>query len=171
MEKIMICIFAMLALIMLKIIIDMVSTEKAINKAKNNFYYEYDPKPLMTKSEITFYKRIKTLEPAGIHIIPQINLATVLRKKGKYTYQNELFRNIDFGVFDASYNPIFLIELNDKSHEQKNRIERDKKVKAICNSAGIELIMIDSNDPDIEIIKSRLTETNKGIFIPGNEKR
>jgi hypothetical protein len=131
-----------------------------MSKAKHHFNYEYETKPIMTKSEINFFQTLKTLESNGLHVFPQINLASIINKKGKYTYQNELFRNIDFGIFDESYNPKFLIELNDKSHERKDRKERDEKVKAICNNAGIDLITINTNNPDIEIIKSYITKNS-----------
>jgi hypothetical protein len=164
MKTVIICILAMIAVIILKIIIDTVSTSKTIAKAKNNFGYEYDAKPLMTQSELSFYNQLKTLESNKIHILPQITLANIVHKKGKYTHQTELFRNIDFGIFNESYRPELLIELNDKSHEQKSRKERNEKVKLICNSAGIDLIIIDTNNPDIEIVKSYIKKKHAGIL-------
>ncbi|MDR1042495.1 MAG: DUF2726 domain-containing protein [Clostridiales Family XIII bacterium] len=162
-EIVIICILAIMALIILKVIIDTASANKAMSKA-NSFGYDYETKPLMTQSEISFYNKLKTLESDKIHIFPQVNLAAILNKKGKYTYQTELFRNIDFGIFDESYNPEFLIELNDKSHERKDRQNRDEKVKTICIRAGIDLIIINTNNPDIEIVKSYIKKKHAGIL-------
>lgn len=36
-------------------------------------------------------------------IIPQVNLATIINKKNK-VFCTELFRNIDFGIFDNKFN-------------------------------------------------------------------
>jgi len=41
-----------------------------------------------------------------------------------------------------------LIELNDKSHQNKQRIKRDKKVKNICNKAKIPLICFYTDYPN-----------------------
>ena len=58
----------------------------------------------------------------------------------KQTYVNELFRIIDFGVFDKEDNIILLIEINDSSHRLYHRRKRDEKVKEICAEAEIPLL-------------------------------
>ena len=59
-------------------------------------------------------------------VLPQVNLASVIDKKGDSNFRNELFRNIDFGVFNKDFKPLVLIEINDNTHFRKDRIERDK---------------------------------------------
>ena len=71
---------------------------------------------------------------------PQINLASIINKESNSRYQNELFRNIDFGIFDKNYKLIVLIEINDRSHLDPKRRERDDKVHRICKNANIPLI-------------------------------
>lgn len=42
--------------------------------------------------------------------------------------------------FNNKYEPILLIEINDKTHNEKARIARDYKVKDICQAANLPLI-------------------------------
>ncbi len=101
----------------------------------------YEPKRLITPTEQKYFFAIrKTLSPTKYALYPQINLATIIEKVGDHTYQNELFRNIDFVVFDTNYMPVLLIEINDKTHKTPTRIERDKKIKEICYIARLPII-------------------------------
>ena len=110
-----------------------------LNKDGNVFINDkYQKKELMTNCEKYFYNVIKKLNNKYI-IIPQVNLATIINKKTK-SYCNELFRNIDFGIFDKKFNILLLIEINDKTHLQSSRIERDKKIKKICKDADVPII-------------------------------
>lgn len=54
-------------------------------------------------------------------------------------YRLELFRVIDFGIFDQECKLCVLVEINDPSHETPER-KRDKKVVEICKEAGIPLV-------------------------------
>lgn len=104
---------------------------------------KYNSKFLMTKNEQYFYNIINKAFSDKYLIMPQVNLASILNKKKQYQneYQNELFRNIDFGIFDKETTaPLLLIEINDKSHNEKKRQYRDVKVKGILQNANIKLI-------------------------------
>ncbi len=115
----------------------------------------------MTYNERIFYNKLIELEDEyNLKIQPQINLATIIKKKNNNYYKrvNELFRNIDFGIFSKNYNDLLLlIELNDKSHNKKERKLRDEKVKDIVKEAGIKLITFYTNFPNKEeYIKNRI---------------
>lgn len=103
---------------------------------------KYESKSLLTKNEMYFFNVIS--ENFKDYLIqPQVNLATIIEKHKDYPtqYQNELFRNIDIGIFDKKTTAcLLLIEINDKSHNQNSRIRRDIKVKEICEDAGLNLI-------------------------------
>lgn len=106
---------------------------------------KYYRKDFLTKTEKEFYNFLIQIESEkNVKIIPQINLGTIIEKrKSKLDkYRNELFKNIDFGIFDNEFNLLFLIEFNDKSHNKPDRKERDNKVKKICKITGIKLIPI-----------------------------
>lgn len=105
-------------------------------KNKNN----YSAKKLLTYTEQKYYEAIKKAVTGDYLLYPQINLATIVERTEQHKYQNELYRNIDFAIFDKSYNPILLIEINDKTHKDKKRTARDIKVKEICQKANLPLI-------------------------------
>lgn len=105
----------------------------------NNSNVHYSIKAFLTPYEFEFYKIIKQLEQQGFIIVPQINLASIINKENS-KYRSELFRNIDFGIFDNNFNLKLLIELNDKSHQNYERRDRDLKVKKILNDCNIKLI-------------------------------
>lgn len=95
---------------------------------------------IMTDCEKAFFTAFSNVLGDTYILQPQINLASIIRKEADAKYQNELFRNIDFGVFDKNYSLKLLIEINDSTHKKPDRVERDKKVRAICEKAGVPLI-------------------------------
>lgn len=103
--------------------------------SKEIIYYK---KKILSDNEIAFFNKFKELNGKYI-IIPQVNLASIIEKHGG-KYHSELFRNIDFGIFDINYNLLLLIELNDKSHTNIKRKDRDLKVKKILSDCQIPLL-------------------------------
>lgn len=95
---------------------------------------------LLTLTEIEYYDLLRMLVAEEYYVFPQINLASVIDKQGGQGGRTELFRNIDFGIFDREYKPLVLVEINDNSHLRPDRAERDKKVAKICKDAKIPLV-------------------------------
>lgn len=101
----------------------------------------YKKKNIMTDYEYKFYLILKELEKYNYKVIPQVNLATIVEKVNNKKYYTELFRNIDFVIFNEDLTDVLLlIEVNDATHNTKKRKSRDVKVKSICNNAGLNLI-------------------------------
>lgn len=109
----------------------------------------YCTKAFLTKNEFDFYLKLKKIEELGYIIVPQVNLASIIDKHSS-KYRTELFRNIDFGIFDTHFNLKLLIELNDSSHNQINRKDRDLKVKKILNDCKIRLLYFYTKYPNEE---------------------
>jgi hypothetical protein len=128
---------------------------------------------LLTQTELEYYEIIRSLISSQFVILPQVNLASVIDKKGGSNFRSELFRNIDFGVFDGDLRPIFLIEINDNTHFRRDRKERDKKVNKICKKAGMPLVTfwvkdgIDVND----MARTLKTAINKGLRSANDRER
>ncbi|MBR3864564.1 MAG: DUF2726 domain-containing protein [Clostridia bacterium] len=124
-------------------------------KKKQASYFVKDS--LLTKTEIKYYNLLCSILGDRFLVLPQINLASVIDKKGGNNFRNELFRNADFGVFDYNYRPIFLVEINDNTHFRKDRLERDKKVNEICEKAGLPILTLWVKDGiDAETIKKQI---------------
>ena len=146
--------------------IDSCEKQPYTHYASENLVNIYRPKDLMTNCEKEFYDKIKDLEEI-YRIIPQINLATIIQRESDKRYQNELYRNIDFAIFSKDYSKLrLLIELNDSSHNKKERIIRDKKINKICYQAGIRLLTFYTNSPNKKeyVIKRILDEIDKNIY-------
>lgn len=156
---------------MLKRIIDFIlwlfgiKDDEDVEKATTDIKYE--KKPIMSDYEIMFYNRMKDLE-TEYNIVPQLVLSSIVDKKSKQKYRSELYRIIDFAIFSKDYSKLLLlIELNDNSHNQRKRKDRDLKVKKICNSAKIKLITFYTKYPNekdyiINRIKKEI-ETNESM--------
>lgn len=100
---------------------------------------------LLSATEIEYYKVLEDLYGDRYIILPQINLASVIEKEDP-GYRTELFRNVDFGVFDGGFRPILLIEINDGTHLRPDRQERDKRVGLIARRAGLPLVTFWTRD-------------------------
>lgn len=133
------------------------TTEPAPEKVR-----EYKVKSsLMTRMEKEYYATIKAILPEEGYILqPQVNLATIINKISDERFQNELYRNIDFCIFDSDFKPLVLIEINDQTHNtEKSRQARDYKVKDICQSANIPLVTFWTQyGINAEYIKKRIDE-------------
>lgn len=105
--------------------------------------YVYEKKSLLlTKNEQGYFDALRAQVPGDYHVFPQINLAAFVEKKDGSRYRNELFRNVDFLVTDGSFAPCIAVEINDRTHTEKDRRERDEKVKSILEEAGIPLVTL-----------------------------
>lgn len=122
----------------------------------------YEIKPFMTTYEKRMYNIFLKLG-SDYKIVPQINLASIIKKKNNDHYYSDLFRNIDFAIFDKEYDKLLLlIEIDDASHDTYKRKQRDQKVNAICLDAGIKILHFHTNYPNEEsyVLKRILNNIN-----------
>lgn len=144
---------------------------------KNRMYYEepkkvtpatYKYKKILTDNEYNFYLKLKELEYSGYIIIPQVNLAAIIEKTDA-KFRTDLFRNIDFGIFDQKLNLKLLIELNDKTHKEAKRKDRDLKVKKILDACNIKLINFYTTYPnEASYVVNRIKNTIENPKTPNN---
>ena len=109
---------------------------------------------------MTAFDAIKISVPENFFVFPQTNLASFIERTDDARYHNELFRNVDFLITDALYQPKIVIEINDQTPLSPERRERDEKVQKICEEAGIPVIKFwTSYGVNQEYIKERIAET------------
>lgn len=118
---------------------DVCKVEAVEDEININFLYERK-QSLLTDTEKRFLKCIQEVLPEGYILHMQSNLATFIQRTDNARYKNELFRNVDFLITDTAYTPMCVIEINDETHHQKSRRERDLRVQKICEEAGIPII-------------------------------
>ncbi len=96
---------------------------------------------LVTEYEKYFYTILEENFGDIYKIQTQVNLASIIKKVDNSKYQNELFRNLDFGIFEKfSLKPLLMIEINDSTHKNVNRYQRDLNVRKILEESNIKLI-------------------------------
>lgn len=140
---------------------DNISDEKEIKNVNNIFPYQ--KKYLLTKNEWYFYKKIKPIcEKYNLHIISKVRLADIvdvksnLNKSEQQIYFNKIQnKHVDFILCNPENLAIVaLIELDDSSHKNQNRIERDEFLNNLCEKVDYKLIRITNmNDFENEIEK------------------
>lgn len=127
--------------------------------------YLYAPRErLISRNENEFFKVILSSVPVDYHVFPQINLASFIERTDNSRYRNELFRNVDFLITDGEYAPKIVVEINDRSHLEHDRRERDEKVAMICEEAGIPIIKLwTSYGVQSDYIQKRISEQLAGL--------
>ncbi len=125
-------------------------------RKKYDAYYSVKPR-YISPCEEEYFEKIKSLISDNFIIFPQIPLSQIVEKHSQSNYKTELFRVIDFCIFDENYYPVLCIEINDATHVGKNRAKRDSKVAEILKSAKIPLLVLWTyEDADLGFIKKSL---------------
>lgn len=137
---------------------------KNIQSTENNCLYI--KKPLLTPNEAIFYNKIKNeIYKRNLHIIAKIRLADLIEPKNKID-KKEYYscfakiksKHIDFGIVDNNMNVKYLIELDDSSHRQNTRKERDIFVNETLENTGYKLIRVYNNTNGVNTIIEQLNK-------------
>lgn len=124
----------------------------------------YQPRQLLTKREMGEYLKLKQYADArGWLICPKVRLFDLIEPKSGYnrsdrqTLINKVWaKHVDFVLVDQSMNVIGVLELDDRSHDRPDRMERDQFVRDALEGAGFILIQTRSITP----------ETLEGFTVP-----
>ncbi|MCR5599786.1 MAG: DUF2726 domain-containing protein [Ruminococcus sp.] len=118
----------------------------------------YNAKTILTDREYAFYKRLKPIaDEYGLSIYTKVRLADLIEPKPKAEnpcwmecFNKIKAKHIDFALADDETSIVALIELDDKSHERQDRIERDEFVNAVLKNTGYTLLRTYGNTDSIE---------------------
>lgn len=104
-----------------------------------------------TPAEASFYRVLKQMMGEHLLIFPKVALKEFLFVTDKQNYQSHYNRidrkHVDFLVCDPNtLQPIFAVELDDSSHKQANRGERDAFVDSALSVANLPLIHIPARE-------------------------
>ena len=127
-----------------------------ITKSKETDKNKYKQKRLMTEPELEVYQWLQRTYEPRYRVLPQIALLSLVDKVNNTSYRNELFRVVDFVIFDGEYRPLCAIELNDASHNRADRKMRDEKVKSILGRAGVGIAFIPLEEAKNEKLMKKL---------------
>lgn len=107
---------------------------------------------LLTQTEVRSYRKI---EPAcnslGLRLMAQVRIADVINVKGsekqngsKRGFWKAFVRisskHVDFVVVDSNFGIVGCIEIDDRSHQKKDRAKRDVFVNRAFKAAGVPLM-------------------------------
>ena len=114
--------------------------------------YQYGPKKFfMTRAEHEFYDVLGQAVSADFRIFAQVHLPTIIEHKiagqnWKAAFKNINGKSVDFVLCDKEHvSPVLAIELDDKTHDRPDRMERDVEVEMMLKQAGVPLLRIENN--------------------------
>ena len=136
--------------------------------------YKYQRKwYLVTPSELSFFHTLLGVVNDFYYVVPQVHLSSLLNHKTwGQSWKGALSRiqrkSVDYVICSRKeLTPVCAIELDDPSHSEPDRIERDKLVESIFQEAGIPLIRIKTQEQNnISLLRGKL----EGIAIPSRIK-
>jgi very-short-patch-repair endonuclease len=126
------------------------SSEK--EEAKKKPLYKYNRKDfLISRPEHEFFNILVEIAGNQYQVFTQVHLPTILDHKvvgqnwkGSFSHING--KSVDFVICEKSYlKPLLAIELDDKSHDRFDRIERDSEVERMLQEAGMPLLRFSNN--------------------------
>ena len=108
--------------------------------------FPYVKRPLLTASELRFFREMEcTVGPEYLIIIkPRLADLFEVNEAGRWgDFCRISQKHVDFVVLDQkTMEPVVALELDDRSHQRKDRIERDKFVNAVFEGCGLPLLRI-----------------------------
>lgn len=129
----------------------------------DNFDYSlgYKQKWMFTYNEKDAFQKLKTVtDELGLYLFAKVRLYDLVEPKPEIekwrTYQYKIqAKHVDFVICDKKLVARAVIELDDASHEEAARKERDVFVDKVLQNCGYKIYHVKSIDP--EAIKNTLT--------------
>lgn len=148
-------------LFILGLLIKLLNNEN-FNNTDNNIKYLIKQNP-MTETEIKFIKELKKVTDINnLIILPQVQLQSIfhtINNKDITSFNKIKSKSIDFAIVDNNYNYKLFIELDDYTHNRKNRIQRDQFINELFKTYNLKLKRIKvQNNYNIEDLKNIIKE-------------
>ncbi len=136
--------------------------------------YQYKQKNFfMSRAEHECYDALTIAVGEKYHIFPQVHLPSIVDNKVVGQNWHGAFRHIsqksvDFVLCDKAYiSPKLAIELDDRTHERRDRKERDVEVERVLKDAELPLLRLENHG---RFNPSELTEKINTILNNGENK-
>lgn len=124
-------------------------------KDYGSYANSYVKTPLLTKREWSEYQILRiAAENNGLLICPKVRLLDLIvpkqdAKNSRGLMSRVMSKHVDFVICDQNMEVVCIIELDDPTHLQQDRIERDQFVDAVLTGAGYKIIHTWSITSDI----------------------
>lgn len=136
-------VWLLVALLVLIIIVGKLRRER---KFKPIHHYPYAAKSLLTNTEYTFFRKLRTAISGSYMICPKVrleDLCYVTDKRNYLRYRGYIrSRHVDFVICDFSCNALLAIELDDASHEDRTAHQIDDFKNKLFKKIGIPLYRV-----------------------------
>lgn len=114
-------------------------------KPRHNYSNAYQKRYLLTKNEWYEYKKLKRYAAElNLQICPKVRLLDLVeprRGEGYMSYLGKIqSKHVDFVLCDQDLRIKAILELDDNSHNQEDRKERDLFVDEVLQSVGYRVI-------------------------------
>lgn len=127
---------------------------------------------LMTKAERNFHFYLRQAVEGRAQIFSMVRVADIVDIKESIKGKKRLERlgkiaqkHFDFVLVDNETKILCAIELNDSSHDQKERIKRDEFLDNVMKAAGIPLIKVKATRKyDVKMLKRHLKHSLPHVF-------
>lgn len=119
---------------------------------------------VLTKAELNFYRVLKEVVGEKYAVLVKVRLADLFSTRGGEGYYSAFnkisAKHIDFLLADPqSFSPVLAIELDDRSHQNQNRKNRDEFVDQIFEKTGLKLLRVKAaNKYDPVDIRDRIAD-------------
>lgn len=104
---------------------------------------------LLTDTEREFLEVLEQIVDGNYRIevqVPLSGIVKVLDSSRHYTNYHDFnqikAKTIDFVLYDKEYKPYLAIELDDRTHLQPNRVERDHFLDSVMSGVGLRIIHV-----------------------------
>lgn len=130
-------------LVVLVTLVVFVSRFAPVTETKENEFLYKKRYRVMNDSESSFFHLLQKHIPTGHYIFPKMRIADIIETrsgKGYYKQRNKILpKHVDFVVCNEKLEPVVAIEIDGKSHNQSDRMERDRQVDEIFKSVSLPL--------------------------------
>lgn len=156
--------YIMLIFIIILLIIEKIitSNKQEDNKKIVNTENTYSKKEyLLTQQELKFYKLLKTItDKLELNLFCQVAMYELINTKNYLDFNRIKSKSIDFVITEKNCKIRLCIELDDETHKQQKRIERDEIVNKIFKNTNTKLLRIQTkNFYNIEEIEQKIKES------------
>lgn len=130
---------------------------------KNNKYSYLAKGLVMSRTEAEFFKRLNLIVNERYFVFPQVHLSALFdhRVKGqdwRIAFRHINGKSVDFVLCDkVTLQPVYAIELDDSTHNRRDRVERDLEVERIFREAQLPLVRFTNANVTADKIIQALT--------------
>lgn len=143
------------------------NTKTENNKNENvieNYNEKYEKSDyLLTRNELKFYRILKQItDKLGYSLFCQVALYEIVKNKNYKDFNKIRSKSIDFVITQENCKILLCIELDDTTHEQRKRIERDNFINKLFKDLNIKLLRIPmQNFYNMEELENKIKELLK----------